>query len=228
MKKLRFFLSFIISVFLLATLQTQVYAAEKVNIAEGHDKLVEMVKETFPEYKNRFENPQIKQSNYNMRAVNDDNKKVVFKETRKVDENRQCTLVNYDDGTSLYSIYGYTKRWYNVSSSTGTGYHTYSGDLAIGCNRSPYSMQISNFKYTLVQHAYDKIDGFGSCFVTAPSGGSSSPIKNKIANETSGRPAQASYSGLLIGSVEYMDISIVVDIYVGNDSCLVYCNGERL
>lgn len=197
--------------------------SSKIKIEELSDEeMFAMVKEVFSDRIDSFSHsfdikPSVKNNIFNTKSI-------VFNETRAIDEDNQCFLIEYNDGTSVYGMY--SKAWLNASSSTGSGYSSFSGTLRIGVVGSAYYMYVANFAYTLINEGYDQITNVGMGSYNASA---FSPISYHL-QETAVNIAYVDYGCYFdmiqpVGGVTIPPFYVSVRIQVGNDQCIVLCNG---
>ena len=137
---------------------------------------------------------------------------IVTTETRRISETE---LVTYSEYTSGYSLYMYQVDEYLNSSSSGTGYSSANVDFYVYSPLLSGILQVHNFSYTLAQRGYDAISStgrLGSNIIQSYLG----PYKLR---EDADGPAYALYTGVLENTILGTNVTVVLEVKVGNDSC---------
>lgn len=137
---------------------------------------------------------------------------IVTTETRRISETE---LISYSEYTSGYSLYTYQVDVLQNSTSSGSGYSLADVDIYVYSPVLSGMLQVYNFSYSLAQNNYDSIIStgrLGTNIIQSYLG------RYKLREDASGS-AYALYTGVLENTILSSNVTITLEVNVGNDSC---------
>lgn len=138
---------------------------------------------------------------------------ILLSETRRISDSE---LITYSEYSSGYSLYTYTVDVLLNSSSSGTGYSSANVDIYVYSPVLSGVLQVYNFAYTKAYSSYDSIQStgrLGSNIIQSYLG------RYKLMEDANG-PAYALYTGVLENTILSSNVTIILEVTVGNDSCI--------
>lgn len=151
----RFLSIFLALVMLLAVMPLSTYAAENKT---GRDILLEKACAAFPEYASKIAADTAPISTYSFQQE----RVVVFSETRELSDNELVSYTEYSDGLILLSdVTPNSSVKYNSTTDVGTQIKV---DITVTatCSGVNSYFKASNVKFTIEEYGYDHIDSIGS------------------------------------------------------------------